>query len=203
MLERRGVVGGAAVTEEFHPGFRNSVAAYTVSLLNPKVIRDLDLARARPAHRRARDRELPAARRRALPEGRRRHARKAEVAKFSRARRRAARRLRSAARGDRRRAARARAARRRRTSSRAAGSRRCRSCSRPARIGQPAAPARHRAAARAARPVHQVGRRLSRRLVRERADQGGVRLRRHRRQLREPLHAGLGLRAAAPRASAR
>jgi phytoene dehydrogenase-like protein len=45
VLERRAVVGGAAVTEEFHPGFRNSVAAYTVSLLNPKVIRDLDLAR--------------------------------------------------------------------------------------------------------------------------------------------------------------
>jgi len=44
VLERRGVVGGAAVTEEFHPGFRNSVAAYTVSLLQPKVIRDLDLA---------------------------------------------------------------------------------------------------------------------------------------------------------------
>ena len=43
VLERRGVVGGAAVTEEFHPGFRNSVAAYTVSLLQPKVIRDLDL----------------------------------------------------------------------------------------------------------------------------------------------------------------
>src|SRR5438477_11056931 len=45
VLERRGVVGGAAVTEEFHPGFRNSVAAYTVSLLNPKVIRDLALAK--------------------------------------------------------------------------------------------------------------------------------------------------------------
>ncbi len=45
VLERRHVAGGAAVTEEFHPGFRNSVAAYTVSLLNPKVIRDLDLAR--------------------------------------------------------------------------------------------------------------------------------------------------------------
>jgi phytoene dehydrogenase-like protein len=45
VLEQRGVVGGAAVTEEFHPGFRNSVAAYTVSLLNPKVIRDLDLMR--------------------------------------------------------------------------------------------------------------------------------------------------------------
>jgi phytoene dehydrogenase-like protein len=43
VLERRGVVGGAAVTEEFHPGFRNSVASYTVSLLNPKVIRDLEL----------------------------------------------------------------------------------------------------------------------------------------------------------------
>jgi phytoene dehydrogenase-like protein len=45
VLERRSVVGGAAVTEEFHPGFRNSVASYTVSLLNPKVIRDLELAR--------------------------------------------------------------------------------------------------------------------------------------------------------------
>src|SRR6202453_2217402 len=45
VLERRTVVGGAAVTEEFHPGFRNSVAAYTVSLLNPKVIRDLELAK--------------------------------------------------------------------------------------------------------------------------------------------------------------
>src|SRR6185369_7494564 len=44
VLERRGVVGGAAVTEEFHPGFRNSVASYTVSLLNPKVIADLRLA---------------------------------------------------------------------------------------------------------------------------------------------------------------
>ncbi len=43
VLERRGVVGGAAVTEEFHPGFRNSVAAYTVSLLNPKVAADLSL----------------------------------------------------------------------------------------------------------------------------------------------------------------
>jgi len=45
VLERRDVVGGAAVTEEFHPGFRNSVASYTVSLLNPKVIADLDLHR--------------------------------------------------------------------------------------------------------------------------------------------------------------
>src|SRR5262244_370714 len=43
VLERRPMVGGAAVTEEFCPGFRNSVAAYTVSLLNPKVIADLRL----------------------------------------------------------------------------------------------------------------------------------------------------------------
>lgn len=43
VVERREVVGGAAVTEEFHPGFRNSTASYTVSLLNPKVIADLDL----------------------------------------------------------------------------------------------------------------------------------------------------------------
>ncbi len=44
ILERHTEVGGAAITETFHPGFRNSVAAYTVSLLNPKVIADLKLA---------------------------------------------------------------------------------------------------------------------------------------------------------------
>jgi len=43
VVECRKVVGGAAVTEEFHPGFRNSVAAYTVSLLNPRIISDLKL----------------------------------------------------------------------------------------------------------------------------------------------------------------
>lgn len=45
VVERRKVVGGAAVTQEFHPGFRNSVAAYTVSLLNTAVINDLSLHR--------------------------------------------------------------------------------------------------------------------------------------------------------------
>jgi phytoene dehydrogenase-like protein len=45
VLERRDVIGGAAVTETFHPGFRNSTASYTVSLLNPKVIDDMALAR--------------------------------------------------------------------------------------------------------------------------------------------------------------
>jgi phytoene dehydrogenase-like protein len=45
ILEAADVVGGAAVTDEFLPGFRNSAASYTVSLLNPKVIRDLQLER--------------------------------------------------------------------------------------------------------------------------------------------------------------
>jgi phytoene dehydrogenase-like protein len=44
LFERRHVIGGAAVTEEFHPGFKNSTASYTVSLLHPTVIRDLNLA---------------------------------------------------------------------------------------------------------------------------------------------------------------
>jgi phytoene dehydrogenase-like protein len=43
MLERRPIVGGAAVTEEFASGFRNSTASYTVGLLNPKIIRDMRL----------------------------------------------------------------------------------------------------------------------------------------------------------------
>ena len=43
VVERRRIVGGAAVTEEFHPGFRNSTASYTVSLLAPQVIADLKL----------------------------------------------------------------------------------------------------------------------------------------------------------------
>lgn len=45
VLEQRHVVGGAAVSEEFHPGFRNSLASYVVSLLRPEVIADLELAR--------------------------------------------------------------------------------------------------------------------------------------------------------------
>jgi phytoene dehydrogenase-like protein len=43
VCERRGVVGGAAVTEEFFPGFRNSVASYTVSLLHPRIIAEMRL----------------------------------------------------------------------------------------------------------------------------------------------------------------
>ena len=46
VLERRHVLGGAAVTEEVFPGFKFSVCSYVVSLLRPEIIRDLDL----PSH---------------------------------------------------------------------------------------------------------------------------------------------------------
>jgi phytoene dehydrogenase-like protein len=46
VLERRHVLGGAAVTEEIFPGFKFSVCSYVVSLLRPEIIRELDL----PAH---------------------------------------------------------------------------------------------------------------------------------------------------------
>src|SRR5215469_178922 len=45
VLERRGVVGGACVTEEVFPGYRVSTAAYLVSLLQERVVRDLELRR--------------------------------------------------------------------------------------------------------------------------------------------------------------
>ena len=45
VLEKRGVLGGAAVTEELYPGFHFSVCSYVVSLLRPSIIRDLDLPR--------------------------------------------------------------------------------------------------------------------------------------------------------------
>ena len=82
VLERRDVVGGAAVTEEFHPGFRNSVAAYTVSLLNPKVINDLELHRfgLKVVERRASNFLPTADGRYILTGGERTHS---EVAKFS------------------------------------------------------------------------------------------------------------------------
>jgi phytoene dehydrogenase-like protein len=82
VLERRGIVGGACVTEEFYPGFRNSTAAYTVSLLQPKVIRDLDLHAhgLRILERRAQNfLPLPDGRYLLTGEGRTEH----EIAKFS------------------------------------------------------------------------------------------------------------------------
>jgi phytoene dehydrogenase-like protein len=44
ICEAHSEVGGAAVTEEFHPGYRNSVASYTVSLLQPRIIAEMGLA---------------------------------------------------------------------------------------------------------------------------------------------------------------
>ena len=43
VLERRHLVGGAAVTEEIVPGFRFSRASYLLSLLRPDIVRDLEL----------------------------------------------------------------------------------------------------------------------------------------------------------------
>ena len=60
ILEAADKVGGAAVTDEFHPGFRNSAAGYTVSLLQPKVIKDMELERHGLEGRAAQDRQFPA-----------------------------------------------------------------------------------------------------------------------------------------------
>jgi len=82
IFERRDVVGGACVTEEFHPGFRNSTAAYTVGLLQPKIIRDLKLYEygLRFVERRAQNfLPLPDGRYLLTGQGRTEH----EIAKFS------------------------------------------------------------------------------------------------------------------------
>ena len=60
VLEKRHVLGGAAVTEEIFPGFRFSVASYVVSLLRPEIIRELELPEARPRHPAARRHLHPA-----------------------------------------------------------------------------------------------------------------------------------------------
>ena len=197
VLERRAVVGGAAVTEEFHPGFRNSVAAYTVSLLNPKIIRDLDLPRhgLRVVERQLAN-FLPLNATEFLKVGAGRT--EQEVAKFSA--RDAGRLSAYGTRLD-------RIADVLRdlvletppnvTEGELAGGIARTAAGRA--LGQANRKARHDAAARVARSVRQVGGRLSRLVVRERSDQGGVRLRRHRGQLRESLLGGLRLRAAAPR----
>ena len=43
VLERRHIVGGAAVTEEIFPGYKFTEFSYVVSLLRPEIIRDLEL----------------------------------------------------------------------------------------------------------------------------------------------------------------
>ena len=179
-------VGGAAATEEFHPGFRNSVAAYTVSLLNPKVIRDLDLA----AHG-LRIVERPLSNFLPLPDGRYLKSgpgrTESRGRKILRPRRRAARVLRGAARAPGRRLARARARDAAEPRDRTWARRQSR---RPRRYRQgrkSPAFARARRAARSRRALHPLGRRRPRPVVRERSDQGDPRLRRDRRDLRQPL----------------
>jgi phytoene dehydrogenase-like protein len=83
VLERRGIVGGAAVTEEFAPGFRNSTASYTVSLLHPKIIAEMALGQhGLTIVPRRMQNFLPLNEREYLAVGRGRT--KGEVAKFSR-----------------------------------------------------------------------------------------------------------------------
>ena len=48
VLERRHILGGAAVSEEVYPGFTYTVCSYVVSLLRPEVIRELELAKKNP-----------------------------------------------------------------------------------------------------------------------------------------------------------
>ena len=178
------MVGGAAVTEEFHPGFRNSTASYTVSLLQPKVIADMRLAdHGYRVIERPISNFLPLADGGYLKLGGGLERTQAEFARFSDADAGACRLLRGAGNG-RRRAARPRAEDAAQCRRRAGGARRCRAPG-PAAWRSLAA----RDAARPARPVHQVGARLARRLVRERGGQGRLRLRCRGRQLCQPRHA--------------
>src|SRR5437763_15882262 len=48
LLERRNQVGGAAITEEFHPGFRTSILAHSAGPLRPDIIRDMPLEQHGP-----------------------------------------------------------------------------------------------------------------------------------------------------------
>lgn len=84
VVEKLPVAGGAAVTEEFHPGFRNSVAAYTVSLLQARIIGDMNLARhGLKIIPRTVDNFLPLDDARYLLQGGDVTTRQAEIAKFS------------------------------------------------------------------------------------------------------------------------
>ena len=193
VVERRKVVGGAAVTEEFHPGFRNSVAAYTVSLLNRKIIADLKLADhgLRIVERRAQN-FLPAPDGSYLLTGEGRT--QAVAGKAQRARRRrdrcaSTRELEAIADVLRQlRAARA-AEPRRRVLASARSAKAFNALGTANILREPVAGA----AAQPARPVHALGRRDAGRALRERSGQGAVRLRRHRRQLRQPLRRRLRL----------
>ncbi len=196
VVERRKVVGGAAVTEEFHPGFRNSVAAYTVSLLNPQISADLKLSQhgLRIVERRAQN-FLPAPDGRYLLTGEGRTTQ--SVARLSE---RDAVRIDAFTRELEAIADVLRAFVLRAPPNIIRGIWRSLDprgfqC---ARHRQPAAAADIGTAAQPARFVHPFGRRDAGRCLRERSGQGAVRVRRHRRQLRQPVRRGLGLCDVAP-----
>ncbi|MEH6789751.1 phytoene desaturase family protein [Parasphingorhabdus sp.] len=85
IVEARPVVGGAAVTEEFCPGFRNSTASYTVSLLQPKVISDMGLVeRGYRVVERPKSNFLPLGKRAYLLMGGSLEATQQEISRFSR-----------------------------------------------------------------------------------------------------------------------
>ena len=200
VLERRDVVGGAAVTEEFHPGFRNSTASYTVSLLDPQVIRDLKLAAhglsivERPF---ANFLPLSATPGDYLKVGGGLEATQRELARFSR---RDAEAL-PAYYAMLDRVADVLRELMHRTPPDVANPERREHPGARRRVEDAALVqgARPRGAARRRRPLHEERGRDPRPPVRVRADQGGVRVRRGRRQLRVAVHAGLRVRAAAPR----
>lgn len=86
ILEARDVIGGAAVTEEFHPGFRNSTASYTVSLLQPRIIGDMGLVdRGYRVVERPKSNFLPLGKGKYLLVGGSLEATQEEIARFSRA----------------------------------------------------------------------------------------------------------------------
>ena len=197
VLERRAIVGGAAATEEFHPGFRNSVAAYAVSLLHPTILRDLDLARHG-----LRIGERPLSNFLPIPDGRYLKTSpgrtKAEVAKFSAvdAERLDAYEARLERMADVLRAIALETPPNVATGRGLAASLgelidTTRVANRLRRLGL-------RRAARSRGGVHSFGRRSSRSVVRKRSDQGDSGLRRNRRNLRQSLRRRHRLRAAAP-----
>ena len=198
VVERRKVVGGAAVTEEFHPGFPQFGRGLHRQPAQPEGHRRPETGRSRPADRRAPRPEFPARSRRPLsPDRRRPHQ---TVRRKAQRTRRRPRSTRSRANWKPSPTCCAQFVLRAppnlvegfgvgaiREAFNALGTR------------QHPAKAVAGAAAHPARSVHPLGRRDAGRAVRERSGQGAVRLRRHRRQLCQPLRRRLGLCDAAPR----
>ena len=181
------------MTEEFHPGFRNSVAAYTVSLVAAESYRRSGSRRPRTHDRPAQRAEFSALAGRSLSADRRRPhgARNRQIFRPRCGRAMAPTRPRSAAW---RTCCAVSFCQRRPISGSAAGAGCCADCLRAWRLRR----ARRQTVTRPTRSARRAAcsaarRATSRRLLRERSDQGGARLRRDGRQSGQPLRAGLGL----------